>query len=309
MNSPTVILAYHRVCPKKSTSAVLRDTIVEPGAFEEHMHFLSKNFRVLSLADLLKVIQTGNNPKDNMAAITFDDNYHDNLVYALPVLKKYSFPATIFVSTAFINTGRAFWWDHLAYLLSQTNTGPAARQKAFIQASGRLKKCGFKEQDEVLSELSRSLGVKEMGTMPRLLNWKEIKAALEGNITFGSHGHTHRIFSGLDNPQALEELKLSRELLESNLGIEVTGIAFPHGEEGDFERKLMPELLQRTGYQYGLTMIQGPCMKKDSIYCLRRIGIGDTDTGLKFFLKLRGIMPYLSKIKKRLYGSIDNNKN
>ena len=38
--------------------------------------------------------------------LTFDDGYRDNLRYALPILKKYDAPFTIYIPTSFPGPGR-----------------------------------------------------------------------------------------------------------------------------------------------------------------------------------------------------------
>ena len=40
--------------------------------------------------------------------VTFDDGYADNEKYAMPVLRRHGVPATVFVSTGFLNGGRMF---------------------------------------------------------------------------------------------------------------------------------------------------------------------------------------------------------
>ena len=51
--------------------------------------------------------------------ITFDDGYLDNLINALPVLKKYEVNAIIFVTTNFIDDNEIPWWDLLWEILIQ----------------------------------------------------------------------------------------------------------------------------------------------------------------------------------------------
>ena len=43
--------------------------------------------------------------------ITFDDGYKDNFEIAYPLLKKYGFTATIFITVNYIGTDHIFWWD------------------------------------------------------------------------------------------------------------------------------------------------------------------------------------------------------
>src|SRR3989344_3122644 len=59
---------------------------VKPSEFERQMKYLSKNKKI---------------PRKTVV-LTFDDGYLDNYENAFPVLKKYNFPATIFVATGFV---------------------------------------------------------------------------------------------------------------------------------------------------------------------------------------------------------------
>ena len=45
--------------------------------------------------------------------VTFDDAYEDFGDEAWPVLRRHGVPVTLFVPTAFPDSGRRFWWDRL----------------------------------------------------------------------------------------------------------------------------------------------------------------------------------------------------
>lgn len=90
------IMMYHHVA---ETGPLKLDT-VSPQRFEWHMAYLKKHrFNVLRLDALVQAIREGRYLPPRSVVITFDDGYEDNYTHVFPVLKKYSFPATIFVSS------------------------------------------------------------------------------------------------------------------------------------------------------------------------------------------------------------------
>ena len=100
------ILDYHNFTTKESSSYKIN--IVE---FEKQMDYLtSHNYSVISLSELLKGLKTGQLPPKSIV-ITIDDGYKSTYTLAYPVLRKYNFPATLFLYTNFIekNNGSLTW--------------------------------------------------------------------------------------------------------------------------------------------------------------------------------------------------------
>lgn len=94
-----VILMYHSI-----SEYTLEFSTVSPKMFSEQMYFLQKNhFPVISLSELVRRYYA-NEALGGSVVITFDDGYEDNYLNAYPILKKNNFPATIFVTTATIDT-------------------------------------------------------------------------------------------------------------------------------------------------------------------------------------------------------------
>ena len=90
----TPILMYHHIGRKEKTSSLS----VSFENFRSQMSFLSRrNYNVISLAEFIQAKSGKVGLPRNTVVITFDDGYEDNYIYAFPVLKKYSLPATIFV--------------------------------------------------------------------------------------------------------------------------------------------------------------------------------------------------------------------
>ncbi len=100
--SPRIsILMYHSVGDNRAMFNVT------PEEFAWQLAYLKdKGYLVVPLAQLAASLAKGDKLKDKTVALTFDDGFADNFLNAWPHLKRYGFPATIFVATDFI--GRAY---------------------------------------------------------------------------------------------------------------------------------------------------------------------------------------------------------
>ncbi|VAW92007.1 Polysaccharide deacetylase [hydrothermal vent metagenome] len=96
------VLMYHRVI--KTTE--YDQLTVTPVVFDTQMQYLSRNYNVVSLDTATKALYSSKINSGNVV-VTFDDGYLDNLEYALPILKKYNIPATIYVTTDFCNQDKS----------------------------------------------------------------------------------------------------------------------------------------------------------------------------------------------------------
>lgn len=68
------------------------------------MDYLSRHhYRVAPLGEIVCRIFHSQKENHKTVAITFDDGYEDHFVYAYPILEKYRFPATIFLTVNCIN--------------------------------------------------------------------------------------------------------------------------------------------------------------------------------------------------------------
>ena len=79
--------------------------------FAAYMNFLADGeFRVIDYRTFINGLSSPQlfGPRD--ALLTFDDGYRSTLTEALPVLKRFGFPAIVFVPTAFV--AGINWFDH-----------------------------------------------------------------------------------------------------------------------------------------------------------------------------------------------------
>ncbi len=102
--SGLVVLLYHRV-GGRSTSAV----DLPLGLFSEQMEELAASRAVVSLDDALTMLASPDTPPGPpRVAITFDDGTGDFADVAVPVLERLGIPATLYLATAPIESGRPF---------------------------------------------------------------------------------------------------------------------------------------------------------------------------------------------------------
>jgi peptidoglycan/xylan/chitin deacetylase (PgdA/CDA1 family) len=90
------ILMYHRVTRLPGYDQLT----VTPERFEDQIAALKSRWHVVTLAEAVATLESGG-PRAPTAVVTFDDGYLDNLVNALPVLRRHDVPATIFVTARF----------------------------------------------------------------------------------------------------------------------------------------------------------------------------------------------------------------
>ena len=115
-------------------------------------------------------------------AVTFDDGWADNALYAAPVLEELRIPATVFLATGAIEKRTPFWWQI-----------PGLSDDA-IEGMKPL-------PPERLEELVRKAptGVRE-SCAREFLDWPQAREmAKSGLVRFGLHGHRHALMTSLSH--------------------------------------------------------------------------------------------------------------
>ena len=111
------VLMYHSI-DENDKVIKLR---VSPKSFEAQMEFLHKNhYNVVGPDKVVAYLEKKEKMPPKTVAITFDDGFYNNYKYAYPVLKKYNFPATIFVITSKIGKEGWLGWNEL---IEMSNSG------------------------------------------------------------------------------------------------------------------------------------------------------------------------------------------
>ena len=105
------VLMYHKINDEPENSVT-----VPVSLFDEQLAQLGElGYTAVSLDDVLAYYVDGVPLPEGAVLITFDDGYRDNLENAVPVLRRYGFPAVIFVPIGYLDGSQPLPHDeHLA---------------------------------------------------------------------------------------------------------------------------------------------------------------------------------------------------
>ncbi len=276
--------------------------------FQARLAYLKKYYQILSLDDWLGKRSKGEKIPDRSVILTFDDGYRSNYTLAYPVLKQMDVPATIFLTTDFIENKQFLWTDRVEYAVQNAAAGgdTESRIQSAAKSKSRVKSLSQEKNSELVAELESELGEKlSAGENPpeiyRPLEWGDISEMLESKlISFGSHTHTHKILSRLPPDAALEELRLSREIIEKRTQTGCRLFCYPNGEQGDFNEPTK-NLLKQAGYSCGLTTVEGFNDETTDPFELKRSGISNHSGHVEFVMTLCGVKKWISGIKQGLF--------
>jgi peptidoglycan/xylan/chitin deacetylase (PgdA/CDA1 family) len=97
---PVPILMYHEIAPPSETSSRLA---VTPEAFAAQLAFLhDEGYETVTAVDLSKILAGKEKRPDRAVVLTFDDGYADFHSRVMPLLDRYGFTATLFMTTGWV---------------------------------------------------------------------------------------------------------------------------------------------------------------------------------------------------------------
>ncbi len=97
-----VILTYHSISSSGPPLAI------SASQFSEQMEWLSRNARVVPLGSVAEALKQHDSFPTKTVVLTFDDGYQDFYTAVAPQLRRWGFPATVFLPTAYC--GRSNSW-------------------------------------------------------------------------------------------------------------------------------------------------------------------------------------------------------
>lgn len=225
-------------------------------SLERQLDHLQAHYEIVALEEGLRRLATGEFSARPMVAITVDDGYFDNRSLFFPIMRNRSLPASIFVATDYLDTGRLPWPTRinaaLHYATHRTIVHPIKLDLANPAANRILKqylaRLGTQEREGVLEAIEAALAPVNVREIPPL-TWDAVREMSAAGMTIGSHTACHGWLDGLSYADIEDELTHSRTRIETETGIPCRFIAYPNGNWS----QTVIELSRKTGYHYGLS--------------------------------------------------------
>jgi len=308
------VVNYHRIDDpyRKDFDSFKPNVSATSQGFDRQLDYLSKWFHVVSLKDIVEWLD-GRKPLPPYAAlITFDDGYLDNYTSAFPILRKYNFPALIFLTTGHIGTDAPFYWDMAAYCFAHTRsdrlTFPDGRVQQwsnqaeldqvsknwieFMKTIPQVEKQTYVENLPVLLDVSIPAGYFQS----LMMDWDQVREMQRNGIEFGAHTVHHPILTNIPSDQARDEVVESKHRIEEELGQSVLGFAYPNGQASDLNQQI-EKIVAEAGVRAAFTLLNGPSSQGEvrrNPYAIRRVFISHRHSIADYALLLSPLNRYRS---------------
>lgn len=245
-----LILAYHGISIEDE-HVWDPELFMTPGLFRQRMETLREwGCTVLPLGEALDRLYAGDLPP-NSVVLTFDDGFYDFYQQALPILKEFNFPATLYLTTYHVENNRPVKDAIFSYLLwkardRRLDLKPVIGIEGVFDLSNADEKqtaletlISFVRQEgqppaekELISrKLADQLGINYDYLLEKrlfnLLTPEEVRLLAGEGIDIQLHTHRHR--TPLNRELFYREINDNRDSIERMTGRRATHFCYPSG--------------------------------------------------------------------------------
>jgi peptidoglycan/xylan/chitin deacetylase (PgdA/CDA1 family) len=182
------------------------------------------------------------------ACFTLDDGYRDNRDFALPVMREYEAPFTIYVASDFAQGSGRLWWIALERAIAKADAiditmggeacrldtaSPQAKRAAFDRLHDWLRTLPDHDLQREVASLCARHGIDQAAICRGLcMSFDELKSLVaDPLVTIGAHSITHCNLAQQSETIAREELSVSRAQIEDALQRPAIHLAYPYGDK------------------------------------------------------------------------------
>ena len=269
------ILMYHGFCEDASAGQPwIPAYFVTRSQLDEQLAYLTRHWNLLRLSEAVERLRNGDLPP-RAVCLTIDDGYANNLHVAQPLFQKYSAPVTIFLASAYTESGEFYPFDRLR--LIRAFAAPGARPKNGCGES--LPEYLNNPIDQVL----RNAEPQWREIAPRLtddqrrelrpLTREELRQLDPRVVTLGAHSHNHCILRNETPERRRQEIETSLDRVAEWSGRPTRLFSYPNGQPGDFG-EIDKDVLRARGVVAAVSTISGANAPDQDPLELKRYPVG-----------------------------------
>ena len=211
-------------------------------------HLRSRGIDIVTMSEVHQRLIERNFSR-HFACFTFDDGYRDNRDFALPVMREFDAPFTVYVASDFAEGTGRLWWIALEMAIAKASsievkigdvptrldtTTPAAKRAAFDRLHDWLRSLGGDHDiQRQIGVLCARHGIDDAAICRDLcMSWDELKQFAQDRLVgVGAHSITHCNLAREREEIATKEMAVGRERIESALQRPVLHLAYPYGDK------------------------------------------------------------------------------
>lgn len=266
----------------------------KPATLDAHLSYLKTICDVVPLSELDKPGR--GRPR---AVITLDDGHAGNAAL-LPVFAKHGVRPTIFVCSGIVAKPRAHWWMHPAAAHADIERLKRLPNRARLRELAAL---GYREGEPDDGQADHGQAGRAGATANVVLDAPAQVAtglsaeqieAMRPYVDFQSHTRFHPILTRCDDRECEDEIVGSKREIERLSGNECVHFAYPNGNYGEREVRV----LKAAGYRTARTCDVGWNDGRTDPFRLRAIDIHDDSSLAWFAAQLTGIPLFLRYMRQ-----------
>jgi peptidoglycan/xylan/chitin deacetylase (PgdA/CDA1 family) len=287
--------------------------------FERRMQILRRRrIPVIRLDTAIKMFQA-REIQNCETVITLDDGWSSSLTIGLPVLQKYGFPASIYISTQHLAHRSEVFNVILSYMIHRSSSSALTLENVHPELDGIYGLKQDRQQTvrtliaaaERAGDFSHRLGLLEPIAAAlamnlddvlkddrfRLLEGTEVQEAFRQGMDIQLHTHSHKLPDASFEAMA-EEINKNRDAIRAIVGTEPRHFCYPSG----IYNHRQPEWLARLNIASGTTCDPGLNGPRDSVMLLKRYLDGENSSDIAFEAEICGVRDLARTLRACLGG-------
>lgn len=257
ISSATTFFPYHHIV---SDDEVLHIQYLykykNTSQFKNDLDYLLKNFKPISVQDLVDSIKIKSTIPPNSFLLTFDDGYSEVYNVVAPILKAKGVPAIFFINPAFVDNKEFFYRCKISLLIHQLLKDKANQkvsefyaQQLNLEITSNEKiinklKLIKQTNSEVLDNIANGTNFsfdEYLKQQKPFLTTEQIHSLNDQGFTIGAHSWNHPYYNSISHKEQIKETLSSCNYVKENFHPKQITFSFPHSD-ALLPQKLFDEL-------------------------------------------------------------------